>query len=326
MAAGTQVASKIFELPKAVSLPGARLYFFATGTSTPVDVFTNIALSIPHSNPVVADSNGVFAPIYIDGRTGDLRVSLRTSADVVIYTIDDYLAGYGSTNSIDVTAANNPLIQLSQSGAAANQKNWFVQVATQQFKLSMANDAFSTQADFLTVSRSANTATQVNFSTSLLSYNGDPVRTGDSASKVQTETRNTTTTLTADSELTASLIASSKYLIECGLYFYATTTAAMGFKFDLAGTGGASLFNGRSGPIIQHVNGTGAVATLNTFPNTPISFGTISTNSVAVDSVQLSAYAETAAAGTIALRWAQASSSANNLNLANGSWIRATRL
>jgi hypothetical protein len=326
MAAGTQVASKIFELPKAVSLPGARLYFFATGTSTPVDVFTNIALSIPHSNPVVADSNGVFAPIYIDGRTGDLRVSLRTSADVVIYTIDDYLAGYGSTNSIDVTAANNPLIQLSQSGAAANQKNWFVQVAAQQFKLSMANDAFSTQADFLTVSRSANTATQVNVTTQLFSVNGDQAHTGDCASKSATTSRNTTTVLAADPDLSVSLIASSSYLIECALYFYATTTAAMGFKFDISAGGGASLINGRAGPLIQHVNGTGAVATLNTFPTTPISFGTISTNSVAVDSAQFSAYVTTAAAGTITLRWAQASSSANNLNLANGSWIRATRL
>lgn len=326
MAAGSNVASRLFTLPKAVSLVASKLYFYRTGTSTAATVYTNIALTIAHSNPVVADSSGYFAPIYIDGAAGDLRVSHFTSADVLIYTIDNYLAGYGSTDSININAANNPLIQLVQSGAASGKKNWYIQAEAEQLKLSAVNDAFSVEGDFMTVSRSGTTATLINFATTSLTYNTAPVLTGNGATKTSVESRNTTTTLATDSALVLSLVGSGKFIIDCGLYFYATTTAGMGFKFDVSGSGGTSIFNGRAGPMIQHINGTGAVGALNTLGVTPISFATISTNSNAVDSVQFSIYAETGAAGTVFLRWAQVSSSANNLNLANCSWIRATKI
>lgn len=69
-----------------VPLPGAKLEFFITGTSTPLAVFTDNALTVAHTNPVIADSAGRFAPIYL--QDADYKVILKDAADVVIDTID----------------------------------------------------------------------------------------------------------------------------------------------------------------------------------------------------------------------------------------------
>lgn len=85
----------IFQPPRAyipnatgTKYPSAKAYFYITGTTTPKDTFTDYALSVASTNPVVADSNGDFATIYLknDAR---YRVTLKTSADVLIYTQDD---------------------------------------------------------------------------------------------------------------------------------------------------------------------------------------------------------------------------------------------
>lgn len=88
--------SDLFQLPKTVPLSttgsllsGAKLTFFQAGTSTLQTVYTDRAQTVPHTNPVVADGNGVFAPIYLD-ETLDYKVTLSTSADVELYTVDDF--------------------------------------------------------------------------------------------------------------------------------------------------------------------------------------------------------------------------------------------
>ena len=62
------------------SLPGARFYFFENGTTTPKSVYTDKAGTVAHDNPVIADSNGSFAPIFLDGL---YRVELRSKANIV---------------------------------------------------------------------------------------------------------------------------------------------------------------------------------------------------------------------------------------------------
>ena len=46
---------------------GAKMFFFETGTSTDRDTFSDAGATIKNSNPVIADSNGVFPDIFIDG-------------------------------------------------------------------------------------------------------------------------------------------------------------------------------------------------------------------------------------------------------------------
>lgn len=128
--------ASLFQLPKAVpvsagnSYVSAKLYFYRPGTTTPITTYTTSALSVPHANPVVADANGVFAPIYIDGNQGSYRIQLKTSADSLIYDVDNipaatqYEAGnvkaYGARgdNSTDDTAAINSAIAACISSKA----------------------------------------------------------------------------------------------------------------------------------------------------------------------------------------------------------------
>ena len=48
-----------------VPYPGAQLFFYASGTSTPLATYSDEDLTIPNSNPVVADSGGMFSNIWL---------------------------------------------------------------------------------------------------------------------------------------------------------------------------------------------------------------------------------------------------------------------
>ena len=49
-----------------VPIPGAWLYFYLTGSSTPAPTYSDAGLSVPNTNPVVADSTGTFPAIFLD--------------------------------------------------------------------------------------------------------------------------------------------------------------------------------------------------------------------------------------------------------------------
>ncbi len=68
-------------------LPGARMQFYLTGSTTPAVAYANAALSTPLSNPVVADSGGLFPPIWLDPAVV-YRLQVLTSAGALIQDID----------------------------------------------------------------------------------------------------------------------------------------------------------------------------------------------------------------------------------------------
>lgn len=68
------------------TLPGAKLEFFAPGTTTNQDTFSDSDLTTSNSNPVIADGDGRFGPIYLSDLT--YKVVLSTASDVVIATAD----------------------------------------------------------------------------------------------------------------------------------------------------------------------------------------------------------------------------------------------
>jgi hypothetical protein len=70
-------------------LAGAKLYFYRSGTTTAVPVYTTAARTTAHASPVVADSGGLFAPIYL-GPAAPCRVVLKTSAGTTIQDVDPY--------------------------------------------------------------------------------------------------------------------------------------------------------------------------------------------------------------------------------------------
>jgi hypothetical protein len=71
-------------------LAGAKWYFYLSNTSTPHNVYSDWNLATPHANPVVADSGGLFAPIYLSPDF-TYRAVLKTAAGATIQDIDPVL-------------------------------------------------------------------------------------------------------------------------------------------------------------------------------------------------------------------------------------------
>lgn len=67
-------------------ISGAKLNFYQTGTSTPLDTYSDNALSTANANPVVADSAGRFGDIFL--QVQDYKVVYTDASDVVIDTLD----------------------------------------------------------------------------------------------------------------------------------------------------------------------------------------------------------------------------------------------
>lgn len=52
--------------PTGVTIPGALLNFYLSGSNTRTPTFSDEALTVPNANPVEADASGVFPDIFID--------------------------------------------------------------------------------------------------------------------------------------------------------------------------------------------------------------------------------------------------------------------
>jgi hypothetical protein len=66
---------------------GAKATFFASGTTTPIVVFSDQAGTVPHPSPLLADGRGIFPPVFTDA---SLRVVVTDANDVTLpgYPID----------------------------------------------------------------------------------------------------------------------------------------------------------------------------------------------------------------------------------------------
>ncbi len=69
-------------------VPGARMWFYLNGTTTPLAVYSDIGLTTAHTNPVVANASGVFAAIYADS-ANIYTVAVTTSAGVPLVSYGD---------------------------------------------------------------------------------------------------------------------------------------------------------------------------------------------------------------------------------------------
>lgn len=168
--------TQLFNLPKAVPLstagdliPGAKLYFYQTGTTTPQNVYTDIGLSVAHSSPVEADASGVFAPIYLDHTLPNYRVKLTDSAGTQIWQLDDipastltgentfsatqYFTKSGTASAAIVLTSATPVLEFKETGAAANNARWLQYADGEVFYGSAKNDANSSEGVWVQVNR-----------------------------------------------------------------------------------------------------------------------------------------------------------------------------
>lgn len=71
-------------------LPGAKAYFYDTGTTNARTTYQDSGAVTPHADPVVADANGFFPEVFVTGGTA-VKCVLKTSADVTVTTQDPCL-------------------------------------------------------------------------------------------------------------------------------------------------------------------------------------------------------------------------------------------
>lgn len=100
----TQLFTPRFQAEDSSGLPysGALLYFYQSGTTTPITVYQDSAKLTPHASPVVADSSGTFAEIYVD--TDPYKYVLNTAAGVLIDSNDAVPLGQTGSLDADLTA------------------------------------------------------------------------------------------------------------------------------------------------------------------------------------------------------------------------------
>lgn len=84
-------------------LAGALAYVYLTGTTTPVTVYSDTGLTVPHAQPIVANAAGLFAQAFYVGATA-LKVVYKTAAGVTRYTRDPApLASISTSEAEDVS-------------------------------------------------------------------------------------------------------------------------------------------------------------------------------------------------------------------------------
>lgn len=64
-------------------VPGAKAYFFNAGTTSAREVYADPDGAVPHPTPLVADSEGVFPPVYSTGGNG-VSVQITDEDDVML--------------------------------------------------------------------------------------------------------------------------------------------------------------------------------------------------------------------------------------------------
>jgi hypothetical protein len=318
----------LFTLPQVVGLsatnqllPGAKLYFRQSGTSTPQNVYQDIDLTVPHANPVVADGSGVFDPIYLDPSLPSYRVILTDSADVTQpgYPIDNYPSNQNTGQTFRLKSASPEVIFEETDASAGNQK-WRIRVASEQMRISLLNDAESVATDIAIIDRSGSTCDLINLLATQVQVNSLEALGSLAVKKSENTDRSSTTTLADDPHLTLSVPVSGLYRVDVFLVIIGLTGGSGGFKYKLEVANGTTNVVGASG--IESINGATAIG----FDS---SMSLASHVTIGVENyIQRTNYIQFTPSGamTLKLQWAQDSSNADITRLSSNSLLAITRI
>jgi hypothetical protein len=113
-----------------LNAPGAKLYFYLTGTTTPANVYADDSRTVALSNPVVADAFAAFPSIFLDPDIA-YRVRLTNSAGVLLAPEADPVRGIDAATIIEeaTTAAEAQAALAAASALAASNSAAAAQVA-----------------------------------------------------------------------------------------------------------------------------------------------------------------------------------------------------
>ena len=101
----------------------AKLYFYLSGTTTPMTVYQDAAFSVPHTFPVICDQYGRVPPIYVNFTT--YKTVCTTAEGGVLFTIDGQInpappssgGGGGIIVSADMVHQTGDHLFLCKTGA-----------------------------------------------------------------------------------------------------------------------------------------------------------------------------------------------------------------
>lgn len=129
------------------TIPGAKLYFYLTGTTTLETVYTDQAGTTAATNPVVADGSALFEPVYLDKDT-TYRVILKSADDsATVYDVDP-VRGFDESTAGNATAADAVSTAADAAATAADAIATAAdRVQTGLDRVATAADAVSTAAD-----------------------------------------------------------------------------------------------------------------------------------------------------------------------------------
>lgn len=149
---------KQFFTDSGVPLAGGKLYFYAAGTSTLQNTYTDSTLLVANANPVVLDANGR-ATIFLSAAT--YRVALKTSADVVVWDVDGISALAPFNVDLDVQGvAGEALVAgqgvyLSDGSGGKTAGRWYKADATNPYSSSDATMTGVVPADIAAAATSS---------------------------------------------------------------------------------------------------------------------------------------------------------------------------
>ena len=120
-------ALRAFDL-EGLPAAGAQAYFYETGTTTPVTVYTTAALLTAHPSPLVADADGYFAQVFSDGAV-QIKAIVKDATDVTLSTVDPVSVSFTSSAATSVTFTPSAAIPQTNVQAAVEQVQTNVETA-----------------------------------------------------------------------------------------------------------------------------------------------------------------------------------------------------
>lgn len=83
-------------------LAGGKLFWYATGTTTPVTTYADAGLTVPNPNPLILNAAGYAPDIFLP--PGEFKAILKDASDVTIWTADP-VTGFGADDDDDALYA-----------------------------------------------------------------------------------------------------------------------------------------------------------------------------------------------------------------------------
>lgn len=162
----------------------------------------------------------------------------------------------------------------------------------------------------------------LNIVTTAITVNGIPLQPAHVAFKTSATSRQSTTTLAADPDLSLTFVSTGWYALDAHLTWSCTTSTNQGFKFSWGGS--ATIAAAGNTALVWATNdGTGQVDGAHRATTATLTYASCVNGQ---QDVHYTGTINVTATGTLQLFWAQNTSVANNTNLVPGSRIEARKI